>query len=214
MTLMSAPADDWSAVAAAWNSHTDYIDGHSVIATEAMIDAAGVRPGDRLLELGAGPGSLGGRWAGKGKPPYRNWEEGNWSDQGADAGLYSNSDIHAIRILAMEPASIPVVGRFRSHAGERLRILGEIPLRKFDTNGAPILDPEGNPDTSFMAKIPADTPFSFQTIDRDGLMLNMAQTWHQVRPGESRYDCGGCHAHSQQPLDFNSTYAATAGYQV
>ena len=51
----------------------------------------------------------------------------NWDGQGADAGLYSNSDIHAIRILAMEPPSIPVAGRFSNQAGERLRILGEIP---------------------------------------------------------------------------------------
>ena len=29
----------------------------------------------------------------------------NWAGQGADAGLYDNSDIHAIRILAMEPAT-------------------------------------------------------------------------------------------------------------
>ena len=27
----------------------------------------------------------------------------------------------------------------------------------------------------------------------------MAQTWHQLRPGEIRNDCGGCHAHSQKP---------------
>ena len=89
---------------------------------------------------------------------------------------------------------------FFNHVNEKLRILGEIPLRKFDANGQPILDPEGNPDTSFLAKIPADTPFTFQTLDRNGLVLNMAQTWHQVRPGEMRADCGGCHAHSQQPL--------------
>ena len=30
----------------------------------------------------------------------------NWDGQGADAGLYDNSDIHAIRILAMEPATV------------------------------------------------------------------------------------------------------------
>ncbi len=42
----------------------------------------------------------------------------------------------------------------------------------------------------------------------------MAQTWHQVRPGEVRDDCGGCHAHSQQPLAFDSTAAAQPGYPV
>src|SRR5262249_60139664 len=36
----------------------------------------------------------------------------NWGGQGADAGLYTNSDIHAIPILAMEPATQAVAGPF------------------------------------------------------------------------------------------------------
>src|SRR5947208_10592725 len=109
----------------------------------------------------------------------------NWGGQGADAGLYTNSEIHAIRILAMEPASVPVAGRFYNHAWERLRILGEIPVRHFsaNSNSQPI-DPDGNPDTSFLAKIPADVAFTFQTIDKNGMVLNKEQTWHQVRPRE------------------------------
>jgi hypothetical protein len=116
--------------------------------------------------------------------------------QGADAGRYTDSDIYAVRILAMEPTTHLSYGpgevgiggpeqlHFFNHANERLRILGEIPLRKFGADGKPILDVDGNPDTSFLAKIPADVPFTFQTLDKDGLVLNMAQTWHQVRPGE------------------------------
>jgi hypothetical protein len=46
------------------------------------------------------------------------------------------------------------------------------------------------------------------------MVLNMAQTWHQLRPGEIRNDCGGCHAHSQKPTDFNLTAAAKPDYQV
>src|SRR5262249_2684004 len=124
----------------------------------------------------------------------------NWFNQGADAGRYTNDDIHAIRILAMEPTTDRNVGpnsghTFRSHANERLRILGEIPVRKFVTlspgsDGQPH-DPDGNPDTSFLAKIPGDVAFTFQTLDKNGMVLNMAQTWHQVRPGEVRHDCGG-----------------------
>src|SRR5262249_55589707 len=76
------------------------------------------------------------------------------------------------------------------------------------------LDPDGNPDTSFLAKIPADVAFTFQTLDRDGMVLNMAQTWHQLRPGEIRNDCGGCHAHSQKPTAFDKTYAAREDYKV
>ena len=72
------------------------------------------------------------------------------------------------------------------------------------------LDPDGNPDTSFLAKIPADVAWTFQTLDKHGMVLNMAQTWHQVRPGEVRNDCGGCHAHSQKPTDFKQTAAAKA----
>ncbi len=141
----------------------------------------------------------------------------NWHNQGADAGLYENSDIHAVRILAMEPTTDRKganSGRgFHNHAKERLRILGEIPLRKFVGDDQP-LDPDKNPDTSFLAKIPADTAFTFQTLDNRGMVLNAAQTWHQLRPGEMRVNCGGCHAHSQQPTDFNKTVAAREDYKV
>ncbi len=150
---------------------------------------------------------------------YENGQSPNWGTQGADAGLYDDSDIWAVRVLAMEPNTHrsygPNAGRqFTNHANERLRVLGEIPLRKFNPDGSPVLDSEGNPDTSFLAKLPADTPFTFQTIDRNGMVLNMAQTWHQVRPGETRMDCGGCHAHSMEPLPFAGTAASFPSYRV
>lgn len=154
----------------------------------------------------------------------QNNKSSNWNWQGADAGKYTNSDIWAVRILAMEPITdrrygpnhspSNHAGDFINHANEKLRILGEIPLRKFTNNGDPILDAEGNPDTSFLVKIPADTPFTFQTLDRNGMILNASQTWHQVRPGEMRADCGGCHAHSQMPLAFSGTAASGSDYQV
>jgi hypothetical protein len=156
--------------------------------------------------------------------PYdMGWQ--NWRSQGADAGLYSNKDIHAVRILVMDPTTDhrngPKAGRlFRSHAMERLRILGEIPVRHFAGNkrgksaGKQPLDPDGNPDTSFLAKIPADVAWTFQTLDKHGMVLNMAQTWHQLRPGEVRTNCGGCHAHSQQRTPFAKTAAARADYAL
>jgi hypothetical protein len=142
----------------------------------------------------------------------------NFHNQGGDVGLYGNDEIHAIRILAMEPTTDrkegPRNGRlFYSHASERLRILGEIPVRKFEGDRQPT-DPDGNPDTSFLARIPADTAFTFQTLDVNGLVLNVSQTWHQVRPGEIRNNCGGCHAHSQAPTDFSKTMAARPEYKV
>lgn len=146
-----------------------------------------------------------------------NGQSSNWWYQGADAGRYSNDEIWALRIVALEPNTHRSYGphsgqHYANFANERHRILGEIPLRKLDGEGNPILDPQGNPDTSFLARVPADTPFTFQTIDRNGMLLHMAQTWHQVRPGEMRTDCGGCHAHSQQPLAFEETAAGQPGY--
>jgi len=141
----------------------------------------------------------------------------NWHNQGADAGLYINVDIHSVRILAMEPTTdrkgANAGRRYYNHAGERLRILGEIPLRKFE-NGKQPIDPDGNPDTSFLAKIPADVGFTFQTLDKRGMVLNAAQTWHQLRPGEVRVNCGGCHAHSQVGTEFGKTAAASDKYQI
>jgi hypothetical protein len=202
------------------------------------------------------PGSVTAMFSGKGRSrdgydgldPFNTSENGasmNWVNQGSDAGKYSNDDIHAVRILVMEPTTDrnrgPKSGRlFESHAHERLRILGEIPVRKFAKNLSPNpspekggasappslpgkgvgglgnqpLDPDGNPDTSFLVKLPADTAFTFQTLDKDGMVLNMAQTWHQLRPGEIRNDCGGCHAHSQKPTLFKDTAAAKAEYKV
>ncbi len=148
-----------------------------------------------------------------------NNQSPNWFTQGADAGRYGDDEIWAVRLVAMEPNTHrsygPNHGRhFASFANERLRILGEIPVRKSTAGGQPVLDSEGNPDTSFLAKVPADTPFTFQTLDREGRVLNMAQTWHQVRPGEVRVDCGGCHAHSQTPLAFETTAAGQPGFDV
>jgi hypothetical protein len=145
---------------------------------------------------------------------------GNWFVQGADTARYGNQEIHAIRILITEPTTD---GRYSGKrrwwnvANERLRILGEIPVRKFGRDAKASeqpFDPDGNPDTSFLAKIPADTPFTFQTLDKDSMVLNMAQTWHQLRPGEIRHDCGGCHSHSQKPTLFKDTAAAKADYPV
>ena len=156
----------------------------------------------------------------QGLDPFNSSENGasyNWTHQGADAGRYTNDDIHAVRILAMEATSDRIMsapqGSFYNHANERLRILGEIPVRKFDAGKQPH-DPDGNPDTSFLAKIPADVAWTFQTLDKRGMVLNMSQTWHQLRPGEIRTNCGGCHAHSQQPTLFEETAAAKPDYKL
>ncbi len=172
------------------------------------------------------PGEIASRYAGGNDPwlgldaftSHGNGMPLNWNNQGGEVGLYTDDDIHAVRILIQEPTTDrqrgPFSGRrFYNHATERYRVLGEIPLRKFRDGQQP-LDPDGKPDTSFLAKLPADTAFTFQTLDAEGRVLNFAQTWHQLRPGEARYDCGGCHAHSQPPTPFEQTAAAQPDYEV
>jgi len=156
-------------------------------------------------------------FAGLGSLTY-DGNNGNWFVQGADTCRYENSEIHALRILVTEPTTDPrftgkSTRRWWNVANERLRILGEIPVRKFQ-GGKQSLDPDGNPDTSFLVKVPADVPWTLQTLDKNGLVLNMSQTWHMVRPGEVRTDCGGCHAHSQKPTLFKDTAAAKPDYRV
>jgi len=63
MEPTTTPAEQWDAVAGAWDRSADYAERQTTAATEAMVAAAGVRPGDRLLELAAGPGTLGARWS-------------------------------------------------------------------------------------------------------------------------------------------------------
>ena len=63
MTPTTKPADDWSAVAEAWETNVDFVESHTVAATRAWVEAAAVRPGDRVLELAAGPGTTAGEWS-------------------------------------------------------------------------------------------------------------------------------------------------------
>ena len=123
--------------------------------------------------------------------PYRHLGGArNWVNQGADAGLYTNDDIHAIRILAMEPTTDrrngAKAGRlFYNHARERLRILGEIPVRKFDATASSRLDPDGNPDTSFLAKIPADVRLHVPDARQE---RHGAEHGPDLAPGPARRD--------------------------
>lgn len=159
----------------------------------------------------------------------RELHDGNWLIQGAEAGVFSNSDIYAVRIVATpaKPYTNPiskyddskerwkeirpyiddkrldrVVARYASTHGEKWQILGEFPLSHKDK-----IDPQGNPDSSWLAKIPAEIPFLIQGIDKQGMTLISELTWRALKPGEKRADCGGCHAHSIEPLKFEDSAA-------
>ena len=158
----------------------------------------------------------------------RTNNDGNWRIEGAEAGFVTNADIYGVRIIVSPPKPFTkplskgqnrddwdsierhladtrltrVVARYGSLHGERWEILGEFPLTHTE-----VTDEQGNPDTSWLAKVPADTPFFIQTLDANGMTVISELTWRGVKSGEKRADCGGCHAHSVEPLDFATTQA-------
>ena len=49
----------WSGVADSWSEHAAYVDARGAHVTEQMLDVVELRPGDHVLELACGPGSVG-----------------------------------------------------------------------------------------------------------------------------------------------------------
>lgn len=56
-------AADWNAVAPAWDACADGVEAAKHAATEALLRGLAIEPGDRVLELAAGPGALGAMWS-------------------------------------------------------------------------------------------------------------------------------------------------------
>jgi hypothetical protein len=135
--------------------------------------------------------------------------------QGTDTIDYTDEDLCGVRILGVQPnRSEETYRQIVNVAGERVMILGEIPVRNHDAGGAPILDGSGSPDTSFLVRFPANTPYLMQGIDCDGRTLNTDQTWQSLRPGEMK-TCGGCHVHSRPSrVEFEGTFASLPEYRV
>jgi len=49
----------WNSVAGAWEANADFVDGHLAGATAAMLDAAGVDVGSKVLDMACGAGGAG-----------------------------------------------------------------------------------------------------------------------------------------------------------
>ncbi len=138
--------------------------------------------------------------------------------QGTDTIDYTDDALCGVRILGVQPnrgKDINVIVKdMHDLAGERMLILGEFPVRNTDASGNPIMDPSGKPDTSFLVRFPADTPYLMQGIDCDGRTLNTDQTWQSLKPGEMK-TCGGCHVHSRpSAIVFAQSVAVRPEYQA
>jgi hypothetical protein len=136
--------------------------------------------------------------------------EVHWALQGAQTSDWVDDEVCGVRITALM-ANRTDEGTGDAQAlfnalGHRAVVLAELPVRKFDA-GVPVLDPLGDPDTSFRLRVPADTPLLVGGLDCEGRSLSSSQVPFSLRPGEDR-TCGGCHVRSGLPLRFDETAAA------
>ena len=125
------------------------------------------------------------------------------ADYSVDTAVFAVSDVNygmgaegipkgkvaKIRVIALGPfrtnysmstgilgfSVIPIGAPFTSWQVKTL--LGEIPVAE---------------DGSAAFTVPANRPIYFQTVDKDGRMLNTMRSWSTLMPGE-RFDCIGCH---------------------
>ncbi len=74
-----------------------------------------------------------------------------------------------------------------------------------------VYDVRGQSDGSFLATIPAHVPFEFHLLDVDyGMRLVDVRSWHSLKAGETRSNCGGCHNHEEgAAIPFAGTVAST-----
>jgi ubiquinone/menaquinone biosynthesis C-methylase UbiE len=98
-------ASEWSAVASAWDDNVDYVESHAAAATEALVEGLQVRVGDRVLELAAGPGSLGARWSELAGPTGKVvLSDVAWGM--VDAARRRNAHLSNVQVAVLDAASI------------------------------------------------------------------------------------------------------------
>lgn len=143
-----------------------------------------------------------------------NWRE-IVNDAGAALVEFANEDVAALRVLHFNPTQdVRYAKPFENHpSGNGFTAFEGFSSAFNERTGfyetlVPI-----EADGSFKAIIPADDPWSVQLLNAKGEALTTAQTWHQVRPGEYRTDCHGCHAHNKpDPTEYTATIAGQPGY--
>jgi hypothetical protein len=116
------------------------------------------------------------------------------SDQ-PEAADIKTGEVKRVRVVEGVPISKQRAGetipRMLSLPWSRTRILGEAPVE---------------PDGSFLAKVPGDTPLYIQTLNEEGMALMTLPSWIWVRRGTSR-GCIGCHENKELAPENRTTEA-------
>jgi len=136
----------------------------------------------------------------------------NLGASGSELAIFDNDEVFGVRVLMPVPNTPKDLykgeEKWSGIQQHHLRILGEYPVRKPDSNGVEPNDEQGNPDTSFIVRVPADTPFLMQTIDKRGMALDIETASRSVVRGEQQL-CAGCHVHTREGMDPFASRAKT-----
>ncbi len=100
------------------------------------------------------------------------------TNDGQERPIQGSDPIDSIAVLIARPTQPGEMNDFSANDFEKRALLGFAPVY---------------PDGSFRIKVPADTPISFATLDRDGRGFVVKRTHLYVRPGETFDKCVGCH---------------------
>ena len=140
----------------------------------------------------------------------REWMQWAYASTGGQIpATVADNDPRYIRIYVTRPSPVGIdtAFPFQALARERLDILCDVPIRHIRSDGTEPIDGDGNPDTSWLAKIPGDTPITLACLNANKEQIALARTWHGLRCGEVRWDCGGCHKHTKGATNSETTEA-------
>lgn len=137
----------------------------------------------------------------------REWLEwlSDWREGSQIPATVADGDIKYIRVYHLRPSPVGIA--FEAFAGERLEILADIPVRNVMPNGDIILDGDGNPDTSWLAKIPGGVSLTLAALNENKEHLAFARLWRGFPAGTVNVKCGGCHNHTKAATPWESTLA-------
>ncbi len=100
------------------------------------------------------------------------------NDDGQEVPMRGVDPIDSIAVIAARPTIVGENNQMSANEFEKRALIGMAPVY---------------PDGSFRIKVPANTPVSFATLDRDGRGFVVKRTHLYVRPGEEFSRCVGCH---------------------
>jgi hypothetical protein len=100
------------------------------------------------------------------------------TNDGQERPVRGVDPIDSIAVIAARPTHAGEMNDFSANEFEKRALIGFAPVYS---------------DGSFRIKVPANTPISFATLDRNGRGFVVKRTHLYVRPGETFDKCVGCH---------------------